>query len=277
MLIDPVQMRSTSQSLAQSHVHSSAGIDWACKMLDTAEVLSLSGDSSQKVADAVAQGSQSITELQQLCIETSSIHDPGCLPWLLSKATRVRVLVATVYARQWLPSLESLTHLVLELPGREAGNVCSALSKAKALQTLCLSNSLAQHQERGATPVNLDMPPSLKVLALKGICPDKLSIPKSCCLHLGRIPNLDLKQAKWASSLSKVRSLHLQIGKSSSIGAISKDCVIPATNVWAVILQMGSHSGGLGNKKMLQCVANVPHSSIHGQNVMFHLPSDAAW
>lgn len=277
MLIDPVQMRSTSQSLAQSHVHSCAGIDWACKMLDTAEVLSLSGDSSQKVADAVAQGSQSITELQQLCIETSSIHDPGCLPWLLSKATRVRVLVATVYARQWLPSLESLTHLVLELPGREAGNVCSALSKAKALQTLCLSNSLAQHQERRATPVNLDMPPSLKVLALKGICPDKLSIPKSCCLHLGRIPNLDLKQAKWASSLSKVRSLHLQIGKSSSIGAISKDCVIPATNVWAVILQMGSHSGGLGNKKMLQCVANVPHSSIHGQNVMFHLPSDAAW
>ena len=40
---------------------------------------------------------------------------------------------------------------------------------------------------------------------------------------------------------------------------------------------MGSHNSGFGNKKMLQCVANVPHLSIHGQNVMFHLPSDAAW
>ncbi|EIE18508.1 hypothetical protein COCSUDRAFT_60175 [Coccomyxa subellipsoidea C-169] len=73
-------------------------------MLDTAEVLSLTASSSDKVAGAVAQGTHSIEQLQQLCTEVTCSADTCCLLWLLNRATKLTILVAS-YGRSSMDNL----------------------------------------------------------------------------------------------------------------------------------------------------------------------------
>ena len=252
-------------------------------MLDTAEVLSLSETSVHKVADAVAQASHSIKDLQQLCIEATGADSAGCLPWLLTQAINLDVLVASVSIKQWFPPVANLKHIVLEFPLNDSGNLCGALCSAAALQTLCLGNSKSKSAGKAVFPLILDKLQLLKVLALKGFHPERLVIPKKCRMHLSGIGNFNLvTQKEWRGCLTNLHSvggyLMMQNGCSAMEHLLSKQ-LRPARNVIAMHIQCYSevHYEGCAQKDMLKGIEHLKKVAFTGGNVVFYLPANVRW
>ena len=249
-------------------------------MLDTAEVLSLTTSSFDKVADAVAQGSHSIAQLQQLCTEVTGSAEACCLLWLLNRATKLTILVASVSVKLWFPPmLKSLKHIVLDFSTADAGNVCSALTSAAALQTLCLSGrKLSSPTE---SHMILDKLVHLEVFALKGIEPEVLHIPKGCRMHLSGIGNSDITKDVWKESLANMRSvggyLIWQYGRSSMENLLNRQ-LRPAKNVSAMGITLYSECRYEDMRKdMLQGIEHLERVLFDGGDVVLYLPANIKW
>lgn len=252
-------------------------------MLDTAEVMSLSAASVHQVADAIAQGSHSIKDLQQLCIDATGADSAGCLPWLLTQAINLNVLVASVNIKQWFPPVANLKHIVLEFPLNDSGKLCGALCSAAALQTLCLGNSKSNLAGKSVSHLILDKLPLLKVLALKGFHPTKLVIPKKCRMHLSGIENFNLvTQKEWKGCLSNLQSVGGYLMMQSGCGAmehlLSKQ-LRPARNVTAMQIRCYTevHYEGSAQKDMLKGIEHLKKVAFTGGDVEFCLPANVRW
>lgn len=118
---------------------------------------------------------------------------------------------------RWYPHMPSLKHLILRLS--ETGNLEQALLAATALKTLHLS-SMRMMITLEVESLYLRKLPSLCEVALRGLRPTHMSLPKYCGLHIDDVLAQDLRSyssSAWQALRTNVRNVGLLVNSNEDL------------------------------------------------------------
>ncbi|BDA45359.1 hypothetical protein COCOBI_07-1460 [Coccomyxa sp. Obi] len=254
-----------------------AGVQWASRMLDTADVLCSSAHSLRPIAQGVMSGLYSIKQLQQLVIDAHPCSDSllSCLSWLLAQTCKLEILVTRVDSSPWFPSLTTLKHLILTFHG-DAGNFCDAVPTCTALETLSL-HSLGRYGSEVLRMGMLEMDglPHLRVLVLKAIVPESIKVPKACQVHIGVSPTTDMQNSMWQCVLANIHALKvdLPMPDTASVDLFWKRILSPLQNLRILDMHVCTAQPVL----YLKPFAQIEKLRISGQDLDLYFPAGVSW
>lgn len=240
-------------------------------------------DCLDTIADSVSHLGRTSSKLRQLCVlgPESGAATASSLPWLLTHAPGIRVLAANVGATPWFPPLTELTHLVLEFPSLEVGNLCSALPGATALQTVSLSflGEDKCYWSPTLNPLILDSLPHLETLVLRNIRPRKLEISASCCLHLLDYHSLDMADRLWAGLLSNIRSIGvtLETPYVTNIDRLMSACLEPLQKLCKVTIKLEPEWRYLLTPLCMEAFSHLQRVAVTGTCMHICIPLEVSW
>ena len=257
-----------------------AGVLWASRMLDGAKALCLSRMSLEQVAEGAAHGLVSIKQVQPLIIDAPqySYADRAlsCLPWVLAQISELEVLLAPTGNTPWFPPMVTLKHLNLNIESSQ-GNLCAAVRDCICLETLSLVYQgtiiIGRLEMRDLS--------NLRVVVLKGLAPDSISVPEACQLQIALFYGIDRDMQNgnlWRRVLANINSIdaimtHLDtVQLTIFLNATLK----PLQNLQTLRIEMSGNTS-IRNVLDLTGFAQIKKLCISGKELALRIPADVSW
>ena len=256
------------------------------------KALALSTDLVRQFADTVQEKS-GVSGLHQLEIHAPHVAIPvhrttqeaQFLMWLLACARQLNVLNAYMRRDRWYPHMPNLKHLVLVLS--ETGNLEQALLAATALKTLHLSSRRIMMENDITLEVEsmyLRKLPSLCEVALRGLRPTHMSLPKHCGLHIDDVYAQDLRSyssSAWQALRTNVRNVGLIVNSEADLIQAPSDIMTafhcsPFVSALNKLTFLCMKENGM-TRLDLGRFQQFKRLSFRGENLKLRLPKGVFW
>ena len=236
-------------------------------MLDGAEALCLSKNTLEEVAAGAAQGLFSIKQLQQLIIDAPrfSVEPLPFLPWLFAQASKLEVLVTPAGKTPWLPPVATLKHLSLY--------IYNAVLSCTCLETL----SVISHEKPEMGCLEMKDLPSLRVVVLKGINPESISVPKGCQLHIAISSGIDMQNStSWQHVLANIHGIDVTLPHPdrAELGFLLNSTLKPLQNLDILHIHLSGYRSLLLD---LTGFAQIKKLSFSGRELALRIPAGVSW